>query len=217
MIPYAQSAATVPEPCEVLGTPMRPFCLGHHLLFKRLNLPFCGNSLSDAGDDEVLVGIAICGQSYEDTLEQLLTGTWAKVFERWKLDLTKTFCPKRFFLFRQTIEKSILSEAKVLFRAYLEDGYQQPPVYKYVTVKGVELSAPWELILKNRLIIAGYTTTEVLNGYLPSLWYDYYSIMELEAADKCSDPAKWRKIFYDERDAKALGRLKHSPPLKEEK
>jgi hypothetical protein len=189
---FATSAATVPEPCAVLGTSLRPFCLGHHLIFKRLGLPFCGNSLTDASDDDLLIGIAICGQSYEDGLNQILSGEWNSIFSAWSKRVRKRISPAG------------IKEGFQLFRAYLQDGYAKTPVWQYVTSKGVVLSGPWEVTIKNALVMGGYSESEVLNGYLPGRWYDYYSQAELNAAQHCNDPAKWRSVFYTEADAIAM-------------
>jgi hypothetical protein len=189
---FASSAATVPEPCKVLGTTLRPFCLGHHLLFKRLNLPFCGNALTNATEDQMLIGIAICGQRYEEGLEQLHSGDWKKTFSTWLARV------------RRVTDAEKLKEGFALFRAYLQDGYAPIPVWKHMTAKGVQLSGPWEVTLKNALVMGGYSESEVLNGYLPGRWYDYYSQSELINARNCHDPAKWKKVFYTEQDENLL-------------
>ena len=64
MSKVATALATVPQPCRILGTVLRPFCLGHHLIFKRLNLPFAGNHEADAGEEDILIGIAVCAGRY---------------------------------------------------------------------------------------------------------------------------------------------------------
>jgi len=198
---YAQSAAVVPEPCFILGTPMRPFCLGHHLLFKRVALPFCDNPFAPSKEDQFYFGVAICGQSYDETLEQFINGSWPSVFAAWKRQLARRWYRRRI------ITPASLDASRTLFQAYLQDGYERPPVWRLDTVSGVTLSAPWELFLKNRLILAGYSESEIMNGYLPGRWYDYFSASELEAAKNCADPKKWRKIFFTEEDAKTEAAL----------
>jgi hypothetical protein len=201
---FATATPTVPEPCFILGTAMKPFSLGHHILLKRLNLPFCGNPLFDAGNDDLMIGIAICGQSYDETLEQLLDGTWPKVFEDWLSQLKS-----------KKTSQTTLVESEVLFRAYLSDGYKRPPVWRHDIVKGITLSAPWEMLLKNRLVMAGYREHEVVNGYLPARWYDYYTVSELDAAARCGDASKWRKVFYTREDAEVADMF--NQPDQEEK
>src|ERR1700728_1431852 len=146
---YAQAAATLPEPCRVFGTMLRPFCLGHHLLFRRLGLPFAGSPLADAGSEDILVGIAICaGDNYETTLEQFHTGHWPRAVGDWKRQLRGPWWNRRKY------SKEFLADAETTFRAYLMDGYQKPPVWNYQK-DGLSLSAPWELVLKSRLLLTG--------------------------------------------------------------
>lgn len=192
---FATSAATVPEPCSVLGTSLRPFCLGHHLLLKRLELPFCGEPLNPAAWDQIQVGIAICGQEWNETREQLLTGQWQRVFARWQADLRGPWYSRR----KPTV--AALREAETLFRAYLADGYKTVPVWEDLgSHADISFSAPWELILKNTLIQNGHSESEVMRQYMPAAWYDYYAICEVNAAKACKDPAKWRKTFYTRDD-----------------
>lgn len=199
MSKFATAAATVPEPCRIFGTMLRPFCLGHHLLFKRLGLPFAGNPLADCGGDDIMQGIAICGgDSYETTLDQFHNGKWPRVFAAWTRQIEGPWWRRR------KLSKAFLADAEELFRAYLADGYQRPPVWNYKNKDGIELSAPWELILKNRLVMGGYTESQMLNGYLPARWYDYYTISELNAASQCSDKKNWTKVFYTADDHRAL-------------
>jgi len=198
MTAFAQATDTVPEPCFILGTSLRPFCLGHHLLLKKLDLPFAGRPRASAGFDQIQIGIVICGQRYEETLEQLLTGTWEKIFDQWQAEVKK-----------RSPSKAVIREAEILFRAYLEDGYRQPPIWQGEAGHKVSviLSTPWVLALKNRLVMAGYAESEVLNGYLPGRWYDYYSVLELNAARECSDPTKWKSVFITEDDADLIVRM----------
>lgn len=197
MARYAQAAAIVPEPCRVFGTRLRPFCLGHHLLFKRLGLPFAGNADVDAGRGDILAAIAICGEdSYENTLELFHSGEWPEYVRRWTRKV------ERGLFWKNDIARQLFFEdGEVLFRAYLQDGYQRPPVWRYESKGTIALTAPWELTLKNRLVMAGYSESEVLNGYLPGRWYDYYSVFELKAAASITDEKQWRRIFFTKEDA----------------
>lgn len=194
---YAQAAAIVPEPCRVFGTMLRPFCLGHHLLFKRLELPFAGAPLAECSSEEVMIGIFICGQTYEDVLQLFHTGEFNLEFERWK----KLLMGRRGLLGRKNrMTAAQLEDGEDLFTAYLQDGYQRAPVWKHEAKDGIALSMPWELALKNRLVMAGYPEAAVLNGYMPGRWYDYYAVCELSAAANCSDAKHWRKMFFTKED-----------------
>ncbi len=184
---YASATECIPEPVFIAGTQLRPFSLGHHLLFKRLSLPFAGSWDADCGEAEILLGIFICAQSYEETLAQLHSGEWNTVQEKWLVAVAK--------------RKTKLADVEKRFRAYLKTGYELPPLWSHKGVNGIRYSAPWEQLLKVRLVMSGFTETEVLNGYLPARWYDYHTACELNAADSCDNPKFWKPIFWTAEDA----------------
>lgn len=192
---------TVPEPCVVAGVWLKPFCLGHHLLFKRLGFPFANEPLAPASIDEhVIPAVAICaGPSYEWTLSAMMDGTWPGEVKRWL---------KRIKRFR--------SESEAHFRAYLTDGYTTPPIWKHkATGPLISFGAPWEFMLKCRLVEGGFDESAVLNGYLLGRWYDYYTLQEfrqfesvqrLAAAGAKHPESVWRHVFYTPEDDAALSR-----------
>lgn len=167
---------------------LRPFCLGHHLLFKRLALPFTEAPIAASGIDNIMVGALICsGQSYEWTRDLFLSGKWSLFVDR----LSRGLCGPWY-----ARKKVDLRESEDLFRAYLTDGYSRPPLNHYESRNGVQLTAPWEVLLKCRLVQAGFSESEVLNGYLPARWYDFFTLKELRQLDLCSDPSRWRRTFF---------------------
>ncbi|MEI7733163.1 MAG: hypothetical protein WCO56_26560 [Verrucomicrobiota bacterium] len=194
MFKFATSAATVPEPYCILGTTLQPFSLGHHLILKRLESPLCGGLPDAFSLPDLLLGVAVCGQPYRVTMEQMLAGQWAREFARWQRQLRGPWWKRNRF------SEWDVERAKLLFRRYLADGYGHPPIWSHAGPPGLTLTAPWELVLKNRLVIAGYSEHEVLSGYLPARWYDYYTVSELRCAEKCTDKLAWKKIFYTRED-----------------
>lgn len=186
----------VPEPCRIIGTALRPFCLGHHLLFKRLALPFTFDPTAPFEKEQMVIGIVICaGESYEWTLGQMLRNRWQGVVEDWKRRARGPVWR------RQRVD---WGGAEGLFRAYLTDGYRDCPTWKYAS-QGVELSAPWELLLKVRLVASGFSESEALNGYLPARWYDYFTANELRQLETCRDAKNWKRVFYTRSDAEKMG------------
>lgn len=184
---FATIVETVPTPCQVLGTVLRPFSLGHHFLFVRLGLPYADNPDADAEDVmQFFQAVFVCANTYKDNIEGHLSGEWSKRFEEWLKAVKK----KQFNL----------KEAQAVFQKHLEDGYRMAPVWRH-QVNGISLSAPWECLLKGRLVESGFSVDEVFEGYLPALWYDYFTSLELEAARDCSDRTKWKKVFYTFGDA----------------
>lgn len=177
----------------MLGTVLRPFCLGHHILLKRLGLPFAGNALADAGWEDILAGIAVCAMKHDRALETFLGGSWSDIFRRWLKDVRGPWWHRRNF--DAAMEES-------LFRAYLAKGYELPPVMRYPGGT-IEATAPWEELLKCRLVAHGFSESEVMGKYLPAAWYDYHTLAELhqeELAERIPK-FKWRKIFYSQADA----------------
>lgn len=191
---HADAVETVPEPRIIAGVVMRPFCLGHHLLLRAFGLPFAGSPEADAGPDDVFIGIAVCGMSYEGASEAIRGGTFNGEVAAWRRKLAGPWWNPR-MLDYDAIEAA--------FRDYLADGYKMPPVWTYDGA-GIALSAPWEVMLKTRLHQAGLAETEILNGYLPARWYEYFAAAEMEAMARCDDPKAWRKLFFTKSDAEKL-------------
>ena len=182
---FATIIETVPTPCRVFGTALRPFSLGHHILMARLGLPFADNPKSSSTTEQLLQSVFLCAHSYEDNLEGHLSGEWLQEYQKWAEKVAK---------------KGLFDTARPIFSEHLEDGYRIAPVWR-TGKSGLTFSAPWEQLLKCRLVANGFSQREVMNGYLPQLWYDYFTILEMTQAENCADPAKWQQIFYTYKDA----------------
>lgn len=182
----------VNEPCRVLGTMLRPFSLGHHLLFTKLGLGFAGNPYYDSDPPQLAMAVFLCAAPHSDVESAMVRDEWADEFSKWAGRLK----PKHFWS-KPTFNHS--TEAS-RFCDYLEAGYQRPPIWKHETASSVTLSAPWECLLKCRLISGGYSEREALEKYLPAAWYDYFTLLEIDQAANSVDPKRWRKIFFTEAD-----------------
>lgn len=193
---WVRSEWAVPEPCQVAGTRLLPFCLGFHLLFKRLGLPFAGSPAADAMPGQILVGILLCAQPYPVTVDELHEGTWGKTQTDWLAKVMK--------------RRTNIEDSERRFREYLIDGYRMPALYRTAQADGISMSAPWENLLKIRLTMAGLTELEALTGYLPGRWVDYFTALEIGAADRCDDPKRWRKLFVTRDDAERIESLKEA-------
>lgn len=156
-------------------------------MFLRLELPFSDNPKADCDAGHLLRAVFVCGNTWEDNLDGQLNGEWAAACERWMRKATK--------------RKPDLGDATEVFRAHLADGYRMAPVWRHDSPQSVSMSAPWELLLKCRLVKAGFSLSDVMNGYLPERWYDYFTVCELEALQTCEDAGKWRQVFYTLEDA----------------
>lgn len=180
----AYPAAMAPQPCRVLGRELRPFCLGHHLLASRLGLDW-------GQESDFLLGALLCSHTHESGLAMLRSGRLVAELEQWRRDIRPRWFGR--FSHRDFVE------GLKLFADYIAEGYARPRLWRYGDA-GLELSAPWENLLKVRLVGAGFSESEVLNKHLPLAWWDYYTILELRQADRIVDPRQWRKIFVDEAD-----------------
>lgn len=192
---FAEAPEMVPGPFRVGGTPLRPFCLGHHLLLRRMGLPFAGCAQADCGPEDILMGVAVCAASYEYTLEAVLDGDWPRIIETWRRRSLGPWWKHRRIDWEQS---------EVDFRLYLDDGYRMPPTWQYHHADVVELTAPWECLLRVRLIRSGFTESEVMNKYLPQAWFDYFTCKELEQFEHIKDLSNWRRIFYRQHHAEEM-------------
>lgn len=186
----ATATDLIPEPHCVLGTLLRPFSLGHHLLLTKLGSPFASEPAADATPDQLGIAVFICAAPYTESLAALLRGEWETEFKRWQKQIRPgLFAPR--WQHHLELER---------FRDYLSDGYRRAPVWRHDAATGIRFSAPWECLLKSRLVAGGYSEAEVLEKYLPAAWYDYHTLAEISQAQLCPDAARWRKIFYTAED-----------------
>ncbi len=186
----------IPEPHAVLGTLLRAFSLGHHLLLTKLGSPYAGRA--EAADlaglsepSELALAVFICAADPAETLAAQLRADWEPEFRRWSKKLRGRPWERTPFDHRTELAK---------FLEYLADGYRRPPVWRHDATGKLRLSAPWECLLEARLVSGGYHQDEVRSMYLPAAWYAYQTLAELRQADTLEDPAKWKKVFYTAED-----------------
>jgi len=180
----------IPETHCVMATMLRPFSLGHHLLFTRLNLPFEGNAAVITPPHQLALAVFLCSAPYSQTLEALLRGELEAEHARWLKALKPRWWQRTRFRHDDEAEK---------FARYLADGYRRAPVWRHGS--GIALSAPWECLLTCRLRAAGFSEREVMEGYLPANWYHYHTLHELKQADNY-DPkhTRWNRVFWTAQD-----------------
>lgn len=183
----------IPEAHYALGTLLRPFSLGHHLLLIRAGLTFPENPRAFTTPEQLALGIFICAAPYAQMLEAMLRGDWEAEHAAWTRRLKPRFWQRTRFIHEQ--------EA-ACFCEYLLDGYRRAPVLGHGG-GGIAFSAPWEMLLECRLVGGGFNSTEVLEMYLPAAWYRYHTLFEIMQADNLTDRAKWRRVFWNNSDAAA--------------
>jgi len=189
----------VPEAHNVLGTMLRPFSVGHHILLNRIGSPFCGDSDGDvvSTPEALALAVFVCSSPYSQTEEAILRGEWQSEFARWMTALKPRWYQRTRFVHETESDK---------FSKYLVDGYRRAPVMRHMTTSGIEFSAPWECLMLARLMTGGFSEREALEKYLPAAWYHYHTHGEIAKAENITDLSKWRKTFWTESDAEKYAR-----------
>lgn len=184
----------IPDAHCVLGTMLRPFSLGHHLLLAKVESPFTSRPTAEGLPDELALAVFICARPYTEAHEALVRGDWEKEFSAWLKRLKPSWYQPNRFEHSSELAK---------FNAYLSAGYQKPPVWRHELPSTIEFTAPDECLVKCKLVMSGFNEATVLNQYLPHTWYDYFTVQELIQAEEITNPTKWRTVFYtEEHDAK---------------
>jgi hypothetical protein len=203
---YATPTDLIPEPCAVMGTALKPFSLGHHLLLQKVESRFTDFlfdwhkpdqreaailAARSASADELAIAVFICAASYRDTLAAINDGEWSSSFDAW----LKKLKPRWYN--RTPFNHNAQAEA---FAEYISLGYSRPPVHRHESAYGISLSSPWELLLKCRLVRAGFSEIDVLEKYLPAAWYEYFTLIEIQQSETCLQVKNWKNVFWTKQD-----------------
>lgn len=194
---HATPKDLLPDAHCVLGTMLRPFSLGHHLLLTRLDLAFAGDPAARPDPEEFSLAVFLCAAASAEMEACYLAGNLATEHARWTRRLRRHWWQRSRF-------DAETERAK--FKTYLADGYRRPPVMRELTSL-IKFSAPWETLLLCRLAAHGFPPAEARELYLPAAWYCYHTCRELQQADRLDDPARWRQVFYTRELAEQLGRI----------
>jgi hypothetical protein len=161
-------SAAVPEPFQILGTELRPYALGHHLILERFENGF----LSGNGSvDDLIFGVIVCSQTYDEALTFMRAPDRDEQAAAWAEKVKAQLASEGQGL-------DIVDKAE-LFQVYLDDG-RRIPVYSYEDGKGSSVGAPWWQILKVTLLAElGLSESAVLNRPLRLSWLDYLSWREI--------------------------------------
>ena len=193
---FADISETVPRQFSVAGAALKPFCIGHSKLFKFLDLPFQYGSDDECSLEDAIMCASICSFSYEQSLSMISGGEWQKVIKDWR----KRICGFGFFRSKKLDADKIVET----FKEYIKDGYRMPPLWvRPDSGSSIVLTAPRESMILNRLAPLGYST--VMNMYLPEVWYQFFSAIEIASADRFKgEPKNWKKMFFTAADAERL-------------
>ena len=63
--------AAIPEPFTILGRNLKPFSLGHELLFQRFGVNFSVESKDAPRYEDLILGVLLCSQEFDQALLSL--------------------------------------------------------------------------------------------------------------------------------------------------
>lgn len=194
----ATAADLVPDAHRVLGTMLRPFSLGHHLLLKRLRSPYASHAEATGDPADLALAVFVCAAPYSASIETILAGDWDSAFAAWSRQLRAPWYRRT--RFHQPTEANA-------FQTYLRDGYRDVPIWRH-EVNGLKLTAPWECLILARLGDNGQQPAAILETYLPAAWYAYHTLAELQRADNWTGKGVWLPTFFTAQHDAQL----HPPP-----
>jgi len=168
--PRSYAAASIPEPYRILGLRLRPFSLGHYLLFERFHCAFLCADPALATRQDLLLGVLICSMRHDEFLAFLEQKNFTQEITRWG---------KRIGLFDFPAKAA-------LFRAYLDAGRSEP---NYIPMQPGDEHGDWAQNLKMTLITRlGYTEPQALDMPLCQALADYFRLAESEGLVRIITP-----------------------------
>jgi hypothetical protein len=159
--PQTYSAAAIPEPFQILGLRLRPFCLGHYWLMERFNLAFVAAEKKEVTLSDLTMAVLICSMTYEDFLEFIDEADWMTKIKAWG----------------ESCGGFDIYEKIALFEKYISNALQQPDVVFEGETK--ESGAHWSQALFSALTgNCGYTAVEARNMPLGQAFMDFFKVAE---------------------------------------
>lgn len=161
--------AAIPEPWQILGLRLKPFCLGHYLHMARFGIAFVDQAQREAKLSDLIIGVLICSMTYEGFTEFIQTADWKEELKAWG---TKAGDFK-------------LEEKVALMNRYIEDGSRQPAVI--FEGPASRSGAHWGQTLKVALLQIGYEKSQALNLPLTEAFADFYRNAESQGVVTIAD------------------------------
>lgn len=175
--------AANPEPYQILGLKLKPFCLGHCEHMERHGVVFASGETADATLPDLLLGVFICSQSYEQFSRFIERPKWADEIKRWGAKCG---------------EFDAAAKLK-LFSDYMRNGSQQPVVI--FEQDGKTSGAHWIQCVKISLMQAGYSETRAMNMPLSQALADFFKIAENNGVLRIASPLEAEAIRALEQEA----------------
>ena len=182
--PSEYLGAVIPEAVRVFGILLRPFSIGHQVILSRFNSPIVTGG--EAGIEDLLFAVYVCGNTYEGCLESIATGRIFADLKRWRRVMRR----RQWYGLRPlTLPRFML--ASQLFREYIDAANTLPNLF--TDGKGQSIGSPPIQVLRVTLMRELHLSdTEVMNRPLSLCWYDYSTIVELEGKGKIIERAEYQ-------------------------
>lgn len=157
----AYAKAAIPEPFQILGLRLKPFCIGHYLHMSRFNVAFVSDEDEPATFNDLVLGVLICSKTYEEFLEFLNQPDTEEQITKWG----------------QECQLFDMAEKVALFSKYIADGSVMPKFWEEESGRpsGAHWTQSVKLILTSEL---GYTNSEAINLPLPQAFLDFFKFCE---------------------------------------
>lgn len=171
--------AAIPEPFTVLGKRLKPFCLGHEILFQRFKNRFSVESEEPPQIEDLLTGVFICSQRYSKDVS---------------LDYFSV--PLRVKLYARLFGPSYLGRAFALFSNYIAS-HTALPHFDSVEDDGKRepMGAPTVQVVKVSLMgNLGLSEDEALNTPFGLAFWNHLSWAEMQGHIKIIDEEEMAKI-----------------------
>jgi hypothetical protein len=167
--------AAIPEPWQMLGLRLKPFCLGHYLHLARFKVAFVSsgpeNLTPQATLTDVVMTSLVCSMTFEEFGEFIQDRNWRKEVEAWGALVGIDFD---------------LAEKAALLNEYIAEASRQPAVV--FEPDGNVSGAHWSQVLKVALLNIGYSKTEAMNLPLAEAFADFYRVAEQNGVVTIAEP-----------------------------
>jgi len=177
--------AAIPEAVQVFGVLLRPFSLGHHLILSRFESPVISGG--EAGIDDVLFAVWVCGHRYEDAIESFASGRIWRELKRWKRVMRR----RQWWGLRPLTLAQFMKSSQ-LFSEYVAAACKSPNLHS--GDKGASVGSPTMQVLRVTLQRELHLSdTEVLNRPLSQCWWDMATLVELNGKGKVIDRDEYKE------------------------
>ena len=135
---------------------------------KRFNCAFVSDEPTSVNVGDLLLAISICSRTYEEFINWIYNNDWQKDMEDWGKAVEEQL--------KEVPNCNFITKMR-LFGAYMKDGSQLPKYWE--KEEGSSAGGHWtHTMMAIATSELGYSQTEVLNGPLSKLFYDYFKYVE---------------------------------------